>query len=230
MIFNIFWANQLWAQSDGLYEYRKEFTWGINKNSLSGLIGGFTFKFSTSIAERQFRTIGIEIVDLKHPAENKGEPTSNTGQRGIVNGKINYFSPIRVNYGREYLLFKKAQQQGVMINANVSIGPTFGLLTPYYVRSGEPNPSYTRNGSNNAVNPDRAASVFYGLFESSIVPGLHFRNSLLFEFGSYKKNLSGFELGYMFEGFPKEIEILNSTSNRAIFSTVFITIFYGSRK
>ena len=34
----------LFGQATESYDYNSEFTWGINKNSSGGLIGGFTFK------------------------------------------------------------------------------------------------------------------------------------------------------------------------------------------
>ena len=40
-IFLFFTAALAKAQSDGNYEYTKEFVWGFNKNTNGGLLGGF---------------------------------------------------------------------------------------------------------------------------------------------------------------------------------------------
>ena len=57
------------AQDDDAYEYQTEMIWGITKNTASGLIGGFTLKYSRARTAKIYETFGLEIVNVKHPKE-----------------------------------------------------------------------------------------------------------------------------------------------------------------
>ena len=57
------------AQTQDSYEYNSEFTWGINKNTSGGLIGGFVFKKARKTKnDRQLETFGLEIMNVKRKA------------------------------------------------------------------------------------------------------------------------------------------------------------------
>ena len=84
-------AEQTYAQEND-YDYTSESIWGINKNSASGLIGGFIFRFSRSIKPNHYRTIGVELINVKHPAE--ARVISRTGNYFIA-GKTNHLFAIR---------------------------------------------------------------------------------------------------------------------------------------
>ncbi len=119
------------AQTQDSYEYNSEFTWGINKNSMGGLIGGFVFKKGRKLSDNILETYGLEIMNVKHPQEVRRSSVS-TGNF-FVYGKRNFLYAIRFQYGRDFILFKKASQQGVEIKAVTSVGPTFGIVAPYYI-------------------------------------------------------------------------------------------------
>ena len=61
----------IYSQDLEYFETEQERYWGINKNSWSGLIGGGVLKFSNRISDKLYRTIGFELVNIKHPKENK---------------------------------------------------------------------------------------------------------------------------------------------------------------
>ena len=71
VIFFLSMSNIVLSQNFEYFESQKETYWGINKNSWGGLIGGGVLKFSNKISDNLYRTIGIEIVNIKHPKENK---------------------------------------------------------------------------------------------------------------------------------------------------------------
>lgn len=226
------------AQSDGQYEYTKEFIWGINKNTNGGLIGGFVMKFSSAISETQFRTIGFELMNVKHPKEHRRNSTSGNP---FIYGKSHYLYAIRAQYGRDFILFKKAPQQGVQINASVAAGPTIGVVAPYYVKIGD-NPKAVPFGYDpktvNTGTPvlysyqsiSATGHLFQGLGQSSIKPGINMKASLLFEMGAFKSNVTGFEIGTMLEAYAGKVELMPQESNRAVFLSAFVTLFYGHRK
>ena len=210
------------------YEYSSEWIWGINKNTNGGLIGGFMLRYSRSRGNDFFETYGIELSNVKHPSEVRF--VGQTGA-GFTFGKSHHLYAIRLQYGREKLLFRKANQQGVQISAMAAAGPTLGIEAPYYLSIGdgryEQYDPLTRPTPNGIVGPGR---LFQGLGESSLVPGLNTKASVLFEFGTYRSNVAGIEAGVMVEGFTREIEIVPTQPNNSIYSSVFFTLFWGSRK
>jgi len=223
-----FTSGSIYAQEND-YDYTSESIWGITKNSSSGLIGGFIFRFSRSIKPNHYRTIGFELINVKHPAESR--VVSRTGNYFIV-GKMNHLFAIRGQYGRDIILFKKAPQQGVQIAATGSIGPSIGLQTPYYVELNQfireqYDPS---NPSHSVDNITGSGFIFQGLFESKVVIGLNIRAGLSFEFGTFKSNVSGFEIGMLLDAYARKINMIPEADNYSVWPTVYITLFYGSRK
>jgi len=211
------------------YDYTSEAIWGINKNSASGLIGGFMFRFSRSIRPNHYRTIGFEFINVKHPAESR--VVSRTGNYFIV-GKTNHLFAIRGQYGRDIILFKKAPQQGVQITATGSIGPSIGLEAPYYVELNQyiKVPYDPSNPAHSIDNITGSGFIFQGLFQSNLVIGMNVRAGLSFEFGTFKSNVSGFEIGMLFDAYARKINMIPEAENYAVWPTVYITLFYGSRR
>ena len=219
------------GQLDEDYEYSKEFVWGPNKSTNGGLIGGIGFKWSRSVGNDVYRTIGFELANVKHPKETR---VTNIEGQGFILGKSNYLYPIRIQYGREKLLFRKDSQQGVQINAGFMGGPTIGLHAPYYFRIQNGDYIKFRPGVDDpnvvltqAVGPGK---LFQGLGQSETILGAHVKGSLLFEFGTYKNNVAGVETGLMMEAYSKEILLTPFHKNRSVFPSAFITLYWGRRK
>ena len=211
------------------YDYTSEAIWGITKNSSSGLIGGFIFRFSRSVKPNHYRTIGFELINVKHPAESR--VVSRTGNYFIV-GKTNHLFAIRGQYGRDIVIFKKAPQQGVQITATGSVGPSIGLEAPYYVELNQfkTEPYDPSNSAHSVDNITASGFIFQGLFESNLVIGLNVRAGLSFEFGTFKSNVSGFEIGMLLDAYARKINMIPEADNYSVWPTVYITLFYGSRK
>ena len=220
------------AQIKQEYDYTSEVIWGINKNTNGGLIGGFILKHGREINNGLFEIFGVELSNVKHPKEQR---TQTANGSTFIWGKQNYLYTVRLQYGREKILFKKAPQQGVQINAHLTLGPTIGLVTPYYIsealgpfesRSVPFDPDVHVN-QRNIIGTGR---LFQGLGEADVKIGANLKSALIFEFGTFKRNVTGFEVGFMLEAFTEEIVIVPQADNRAIFPSAFITLFYGSRK
>ena len=162
------------AQTQDSYDYTSEFTWGINKNTYSGLIGGLFFKQAKKRDDRTLITYGVEIINIKHPQEVR--QSSQSGNTFLL-GKTNYLYAIRPQIGWDKILFKKAPQQGAEIKAIFAAGPTFGLVVPYYVQlnKGSDIPIYVKY-TPDAVKLseiDGAGRPFQGIGESKIKMGLN---------------------------------------------------------
>ena len=210
------------------YEYNSEIIWGINKNTNGGLIGGLMARYSRTKGEDVFETFGLELSNVKHPSE--GRYVGTQGQTFIY-GKSNYLYAIRLQYGREKLLFRKAPQQGVQINIGVATGPTIGLESPYYIL--ESDDSYTRFDPVSHPSPESIVGpgkIFQGLGEAKAVAGLSLKSSASFEFGTFRSNVAGVEVGIMTEMYTRKIVLVPTQSNKSTFTSVFFTLFWGTRK
>lgn len=225
-------SQNAWAQERDLYEYNREFIWGISKNTNSGLIAGLAGKFGRRMGADHFQTFGLEIVNVKHPKELRR--VSQVSGSTFILGKANYLFSVRPQYGQEWTVFKKAPQQGVQVNAILAGGPTIGVVMPYYVQfsahSGRTeivpyDPVMHDNGNIVGSGP-----FLRGIGESDIQLGANIKASLSFEFGTFKNDVTGFEAGFQLEAFPNKINLVPSAINRSIYPSAFIMLFYGYRK
>ena len=124
---------------------------------------------------------------------------------------------------------KKRNKKVCKLMECLSEGPTFGLVSPYFLRSESGLVTYSQylNGAS-IIGP---AGYFSGVDQMEIVPGAHLRASLLFEFGSFKSKITGFEVGFLAEIFTREIQIVPlGTKNYNFFPAAFVSVLFGSRK
>jgi len=144
----------------------------------------------------------------------------------------------RFQYGRDLILFSKAPQQGVEIKAVFAAGPSLGIVAPYYIERTVDNSIWTsRREQYNPSNPDHAYSnilgtgnLFEGISDSKIQLGGNIKAAINFELGFLKSQVTGFEVGVLVDSYFKKVELMPSSENKAIFPTVFFTMFYGNRK
>jgi hypothetical protein len=215
--------------------YNNEFVWGINKNTAGGLIGGFMARKSKRLSDRMFESYGLELVNIKHPQEVRRN--SITGNFYIY-GKSNYLYAIRLQYGREYIVFKKAPSQGVEIKAVGAVGPSIGILAPYYIEyTTSRSAIVSRTEQYDPDNEDHSIDqilgtgrLFQGLFESNLRIGVNLKAAMSFELGTLKSNVTGFEIGVLMDAYAGDIPLMPTADNKSVFPTAFITLFYGSRR
>ncbi|GIV36464.1 MAG: hypothetical protein KatS3mg032_0843 [Cyclobacteriaceae bacterium] len=221
------------GQTQDSYEYQTEFVWGINKNTSGGLIGGFILKGARKRSDRLLETFGLEIMNVKHPQELR----TNSYYTGnfFIFGKSNYLYALRLQYGRDLILFKKAPHQGVEVKAVAALGPSLGIVAPYYVEYSLDNSSFITLRSQYNLNIPVDAiwgtgRLFEGLGESRLVPGANLKAGLNFEMGDIKSSVAGFEAGFLIDAYTRKIEMIPRAKQYSVYPTLYITIFYGTRK
>ena len=229
--------------------YQKEFVYGVNFNTQGGLLGGVSLRSSRVLDDRLLRFWSIEGVMLK----NAKEDTKNTVVGGsYIDRKTNYAFVLRPSFGLQRILFRKAADAGVQVNALISAGPSFGLLMPYYIsydltsagKGVQPNVS-TDIIVNEQYNPIKHSDpgaildrgpLFSGIGETKVVPGFHLRAGLSFEYGRYRDAVTGMEVGFLAEAYTKRLLILSPGNlsdtdglNRQFFPSVYLTLYFGHR-
>ena len=223
------------AQSEEDESFQNELSYGVNFNSNGGLIGGAFIRSSYFMNERIYQFGGLEIVEVKHPKEDRYfNPLSG---ESFVAGKQNYLFVVRPHYGRELVLFKKAPESGVQVNVLAAAGPSLGLLVPYYI-------DYNYGGQGTSIRTEQydpskhldrdyimgSDNVFRGLGEMKLKPGVHLKAGLSFEYGRYRESIAGIEVGFVVERFASTPIIIPDAENHKTFTSVYLNLFYGTRK
>ena len=169
-----------------------------------------------------------------------------------IASKTNYAFVLRPSFGLQRVLFRKAAEAGVQVNALVSAGPSIGLLMPYYISYDRTfavgqsqynlttddivNEQYDRTKHNVELAILDHGPLFSGIGQTKIVPGAHLRGGLSFEYGRYRDAVAGLEVGFLVEAFTKRMVILapdpNLTEdklNHQFFPSVYLTLYFGHR-
>jgi hypothetical protein len=236
-ILSVFICGAAFAQTQDSYEYHSEFIWGVNKNSSSGLVGGLVFKKSRRLNDYMFETYGLELINVRHPQEVR--KTSQGSGNFFIFGKSNYLYAVRLQYGRDVVLFQKAPQQGVEIKGVLAAGPTIGVVAPYYIERSvdgggllSVKEQYNPNDINHVYGRILGnGGIFYGIGESKIQMGGNLKAALNFETGVLKSQVTGFEVGFLLDAYFKEIVMVpTAPKNYSVYPTIFLTLFYGNRK
>ena len=216
----------------GNYEYDREYLLGVNKNTNGGMIGGLALKVGTRLDDSQFAFFGLELANVKHPKEVRYSTV--TGKNYIF-GKSNYLYAIRPHYGREVILFKKAPNQGVQVSALGAVGPSIGLIAPYFIEYAINRVETVVEQYDPAIHQSRfnilgTGRLLEGIGQSELAIGGMAKAALYFEFGVFKSNATGLEVGYQVEGFQKKIPLILREQNRQFFQSAYFTLFFGFRK
>ena len=219
-------------EDTGNYEYDREYLLGVNKNTNGGMIGGIALKVGTRIDDSEFAFFGLELANVKHPKEVRY--TTVTGNNYIF-GKSNYLYAIRPHYGREVILFKKAPNQGVQVSALGAVGPSIGLIAPYFIEYALNRVETVVEQYDPAIHQSRfnilgTGRLLEGVGQSELALGGMAKAALYFEFGVFKSNATGLEVGYQVEGFQKKIPLILREQNRQFFQSAYFTLFFGFRK
>ena len=233
--------------------YRKEIVFGANFNTQGGLLGGVMLRSSRALdGGRWLRFWSLEGVSFKNPKE---ERVTNVSAGPLAGGsyvlhKTNYALALRPSFGVQRVLFRKAPDAGVQVNALLSGGPSLGLLMPYYISYDYTAAVTGRFNSTDDIrdeqfDPEKHSSeqfiidrapLFAGIGGTSIVPGAHLRGALSFEYGRYRDAVAGLEAGFLLEAYARHLKTLvpprGSTTddlNRQFFPSVYITLYIGYR-
>jgi hypothetical protein len=216
--------------------FKSIFSFGVTTNTNSGLLGGIMVRNEIAInnnsARRQFHYINLEIVNVNHYRESTSNGLGSGS--GYVFGKQNYLFAVRPQYGREMNIFRKSSEGGVNINAIVAGGPSIGVLKPYYIQV-----AYGRGSFRDEVfDPNKhtysnivgSGGFFEGLGQSQIVPGVNLKAALNFELDAFRQSNISLEIGFLAEAYSKPINIMAITENRNLFTSGYITLFFGGKK
>lgn len=210
---------------------------------------GFAFGVDIGKIKTYYQTsfLHIELGELKNAKETRQSPDYPSSPNGKVSrafkfGKQNNLYALRVGYGMKRYYSEKAKRKGVAVGLSYEAGATLGILKPYYLEIFSPeaggSPVSTRYSEDNE---ERFTDIFAiygssgwakGLDELSVLPGVHGKLAVHFDWGAFDQYVKAFEAGVMVDVFAKKAPIMIETEdnkNRAYFINLFLNIQFGKR-
>lgn len=226
-----------------LYEKERSFDFRPHTNGLA--VGVHFGKIKTYYKTNYYQ---FDLGFVRHPKEfrqtvtfNSGSPfTRSTGS--FTYGKQNDLIIIRGGVGKKYYYSDKAKRKGVAVGVDYELGPSIGMLKPYYLQlsrlkdNGFVDYASTERYSkdNEALFLDETkiigpASFFKGFTHASFIPGFHARVGAHFSLGAFDQYIKAFEIGIMVDGFFERVPIMIIENNAPVFFNGYLSFQIGKR-
>ena len=238
--------------------YNKEFTVDIKLHT-----NGFALGVNVGRLKSFYRTryFNIELGEIKHPKEFRQSidfqvPNTSKVSRAFIYGKENNFLVLRGGLGEKRYLTEKDKRRGLAVGISYEAGPSLGILKPYYLEliyrldggSEDPNQDYEIRSEKfsdanaeqflaiNSINTIYGSSGFTkGLSELSLIPGIHAKCAVHFDWGAFDEFVKAIEAGVMIDVFPRRVPIMvesdlvTSSKNKPFFINLYLNLQLGKR-
>lgn len=227
-------------QEEGENVFQRDFSVGarLNTDGWSGFVEMGYRKSRKVVNYFQF-----EFAEKKDPKETKRQGSGGSGfsftERPFIYGKANNFYQAKLGIGQRYLLGGKGNKNGVEVNAIYYGGLSVGLLKPYYLNvksqadGSETEVKYDPNNpGNNFLNEGKiigGAGFGKGWSDLSVVPGLHARAGMRFDWAHFNEVVSALEIGVNAEMYSKKIQIMATEENKQFFFNAYVSLQFGKR-
>ena len=155
-----------------------------------------------------------------------------------VYGKENNFYQLKLGMGRQLRIGSKGINNGVAVSAIVGGGLSLGLVKPYFVQVYDSTSSTGMSDIKYANNPAAfldptiilgSSGFAKGIYSTKVVPGVHARGSLRFDYGRYRETLSALEVGFNADFYSDKIAIMALNPKENFFLNVYVGIVFGGR-
>lgn len=228
--------NELIRQAEeGVLVYNKQSTFGIQLRTNG--YGAF-YEFGKMKTNRKTNLYRIDFAEIKEKKEEKLLNDNSLFGNPYIFGKINYFYPITLGFGQQYIFGQKGNKNGVAVTGVYYAGLSLGLLRPYYVRvddpqTGERDIKYSVEDS--ALFVDHSAIISGSGFskgwgEIKMKPGAFAKIGMRFDYGRFNETVSALEIGMSADYYPGKIPIMLYQKERRLFFQGYVAILFGRRK
>jgi len=189
----------------------------------------------------RFYNLGLwqfEFTEKKNPREEKsssGSTSNGSGSSSFIFGKINNFYVFKPGYGVRTMIAGKPDDQGAVSIHWVNLGgPAIGILKPYYLNvSGDPVAiKYSDATKTDFLDPNlviSSAGFGKGISESKVIPGVHFKSALHFDFTGNLRNVIAVETGVNAEYYFQDIQLMANIAPTNYFVDVYLSFQFGRR-
>lgn len=188
------------------------------------------------------RLFQIEFSERKHPKEAKRTTRLNVNTTEnpapFIYGKINNFYTFKLGYGQRRLIAGKPEPGTVSVHWVYLGGISMGLLKPYYIDVVQAGTSAIEtikysDAVKNQFTDDRfiigSAGFSEGLGEIKIVPGIHLKTALHFDFAATKHSKIAIETGANIEYYTSAIPMMVNQKEVPFFANVYAALQFGKR-
>jgi hypothetical protein len=232
----IFGINSVYSQGE-VDEQQKNFY--LNERSFALLLNtdgfGISYREGKRINYLNKKLLEFELVSLRHPKEVKLTNPYYQTPGTFVFGKVNSVILLRGSIGRQHEIFKKADLGGVAIRYFYSGGPVIAFSKPIYYKILDPISQFEFDIKEEKFDVKKhEPSMIYGkstftkgLKETKILPGLFAKGGFNFEYSKQDKVIHAVEIGAQINLFPQKLLIMASTTNKAIFFSLFASYRFG---
>lgn len=227
--------NELIRQAEeGVLVFEKQNIFGLQLRTNG--YGAF-YEMGRMKTNRKTNIYRIDIAEIKDHKEEKLFGGSFPFGNPFVYGKINFFYPITLGFGQQYILGQKGNKNGVAVSAVYNAGLSIGLLRPYYIdienTSGqEETIKYTEQNSDAFLNSKvlGASGLGKGWSEIKVKPGAFVKAAMRFDYGRFNESVNGLEIGMTLEAYASKIPIMLLQDDKRMFFQAYVAILFGKRK
>lgn len=214
---------------------KNEYTAGINVHSNGW---GLLFRRAKNKTVSKKRFWEVEFLSMKHPKEIRSVNPYVENAKSYIYGKLNTFLILRGGYGRQRVLFDKAEKGGVSLRFNYGGGFSLGITKPIYLnilhKTSNPYEYYIEVEK---YDPDihqvsdiyGRAAFTYGLSDMKVYPGIYAKAGLSFEYSRNHDDIKALEVGMAVDAYLKNIPIMAFNVNRPYFFIFYIHVMLGKR-
>jgi hypothetical protein len=219
---------------EGVLVYSKQSIFGLQLRT-NGY--GFFYELGKMKTNRKTNIYRLDFAEVKDHKEEKLIGNSFFGN-SFIYGKRNYFYPLTLGFGQQYILGQKGNKNGVAVSMVYNAGIALGLLRPYYISVDDP-----ITGENRSIKYTPEDSALFlgqsitggggfgkGWSEIKVKPGAFVKFAMRFDYGRFNESVSGLEIGMSADYYASKIPIMLFQKERNLFFQGYVAILFGRRK
>lgn len=182
----------------------------------------------------------LEFSEKKHPQETKRTSISSQGgteSSPFIYGKINNFYSLKLGYGKRKMIAGKPDPGTVAVHWVYLGGLSLGVEKPYYYEA------FINGGGLEAVRyTDTTEYIFSddaqivgsagfteGISEVKLLPGIHGKTGLHFDFAASRKTKLAIETGISIEVYSRAVQLMAFQDHTPYFVNMYLSIQAGKR-
>lgn len=200
---------------------------------------GADFAFGKHVDGFNRRMIHLEFSTLKHPKEIRSFNPFYEDARSYIYGKLNSVFTLKGTWGYKKVLFDRLREAGVQISRRWAVGPTLAFEKPVYLQIGKPDFPYDFL-EEERYDPEihsiddiyGRASYFSGINELKVVPGIHAKYVMHFEWsqnGVNNANTQAIEFGLSGSAYLRPVEIMATQRNSQFYLNLILALKFGRK-
>jgi hypothetical protein len=203
---------------------------------------GITFKRGWHMTGYKKEMLDIDFVSLRDPKQVKLANPYYPDSKPYFYGKLNFAYILRGGYGRQNVLFGKAERSGVEVRYNYFVGLSLGITKPVYLDILVDNPydSLTKIIETRRFDPEDPVQqaqeniygpgpYFMGMDHLSIYPGVYGKFSLSFEYSGWQQKITAIEAGVVVDAYGTDIPIMANDEQKNIFLNFYVSMVWGGK-